>query len=240
MIVEIRVRLDGVPGPIPTVTPPANDSGPRPSVPMTSGWAITAFAVSFLACTGLGAIGAMICGALAWREINRSNGWLRGKGLVLAAWGMMALQLTGMLLPALSAARTKAESIHRMRYVLVHTRALIAATEANGNRFPETTNWSSVASPFLFWGPQSNSPSSFDHQTNRLALNAAVAGLRREEVPADTVVLFELKELAVNAAGGTNLAGAPPGSSVNSLVVGFADGHAAVVRQWETLRWNPR
>jgi hypothetical protein len=153
---------------------------------------------------------------------------------------MMALQLICMLLPVVSAFRTKAESINRMRYVLVHTRALIAAAEANGNRFPETTNWSSVASPFLVWGLQSNSPASFHNQTNRLALNAAVAGLRRDEVPADTVVLFELKEPAVNAVGGTNLAGAPPGSYVNSLVVGFADGHAAVVRQWETLRWNPR
>ncbi len=124
--------------------------------------------------------------------------------------------------------------------MLVHTRALIAAAEANGNRFPETTNWSSVASPFLFWGTQSNYPSSFDYQTNRLALNVAVAGLRREEVPADTVVLFELKEPAANAVGGTNLAGAPPGSYVKSLVVGFADGHAAVVRNWETLRWNPK
>lgn len=127
-----------------------------------------------------------------------------------------------------------------MDYVLVHTRALIAAAEANGNRFPEATNWSSVASPFLVWGPQGNPPSSFDLQTNRLALNAAVAGLRRDEVPADTVVLFELKELAVNAAGGTNLAGAPPGSNVKALTVGFADGHAEVVRQWVTLRWNPR
>jgi hypothetical protein len=127
-----------------------------------------------------------------------------------------------------------------MSYVVVHTRALIAAAEANGNRFPETTNWSSVASPFLVWGLQSNSPSSFDNQTNRLALNAAVAGLRRDEVPADTVVLFELKEPAANVVGGTNLAGAPPGSYVNSLAVGFADGHAEMVRKWGTLRWNPR
>jgi hypothetical protein len=237
---EIPVRLGAFPGPIQAVTTPANDTRQRPPVPLTSGWAITAFVLSFLACTGLGAVGAVYCGDLAWREINRSNGWLRGKGLVLAAWGMMALQLICMLLPVVSAFRTKAESINRMRYVLVHTRALIAAAEANGNRFPETTNWSSVASPFLVWGLQSNSPASFHNQTNRLALNAAVAGLRRDEVPADTVVLFELKEPAVNAVGGTNLAGAPPGSYVNSLVVGFADGHAAVVRQWETLRWNPR
>ena len=237
---EIPVRLGAFPGPIQAVTTPANDSGQRPPVPLTSGWAITAFVLSILACTGLGALGAVYCGALAWREINRSNGWLRGKGLVLAAWGMMALQLTCMLLPAFSAARTKAESIQRMSYVFVHTRALIAAAEANGNRFPETTNWSSVASPFLIWGPKGNYPSSFHQQTNRLALNIAVAGLRRDEVPADTVILFELKEPSVNAAGGTNLAGAPPGSHVKALVVGFADGHAAVVRQWETLRWNPR
>ena len=64
--------------------------------------------------------------------------------------------------------------------------------------------------------------------------------LRRDEVPADTVVLFELKEPAANAVGGTNLAGAPPGSYFNSLAVGFADGHAEMVRKWETLRWNPR
>jgi hypothetical protein len=187
---------------------------------------------------------AVCCGALAWREINRSNGWLRGKGLVLAAWGIATLQVTAVialvLTPAYSAARTKSEGILRMSYVVVHTRALIAAAEANGNRFPETTNWSSVASPFLVWGLQSNSPSSFDNQTNRLALNAAVAGLRRDEVPADTVVLFELKEPAANVVGGTNLAGAPPGSYFNSLAVGFADGHAEKVRKWETLRWNPR
>jgi hypothetical protein len=237
---EIPVRLGAFPGPIQAVTTPANDTRQRPPVPLTSGWAITAFAVSFLACTGLGALAAVYCGALAWREINRSDGWLRGKGLVLAAWGMTALQVTCMLLPAFSAARTKAESIHRMGYVVVHTRALIAAAEANGDRFPAATNWSSVVSPFLVWGLQSNSPSSFDNQTNRLALNAAVAGLRRDEVPADTVVLFELKEPAANVVGGTNLAGAPPGSYVNSLAVGFADGHAEMVRKWGTLRWNPR
>ena len=127
-----------------------------------------------------------------------------------------------------------------MNYVVVHTQALIAAAEAKGNRFPETTNWFSVASPFLDWGLRSNSPLSFHYLTNRLALNVAVAGLRREEVPGDTVVLFELKEPAANAVGGTNLAGAPPGSYVKALVVGFADGHAAVVRNWETLRWNPK
>jgi hypothetical protein len=241
---EIPVRLGVFPGPIQAVTTPANDSGQRPPVPLTSGWAITAFAVSFLACTGLGALAAVYCGALAWREINRSNGWLRGKGLVLAAWGIATLQVASVIAlvvpPAFSAARTKSEGILRMSYVLVHTRALLAAAEANGDRFPAATNWFFVASPFLVWGLQSNSPSSFHHQTNRLALNAAVAGLRRDEVPADTVVLFELKEPAANAVGGTNLAGAPPGSYVKSLTVGFADGHAAVVRQWETLRWNPR
>lgn len=208
---------------------------------MTSGWAISAFALSFLACIGLGALAAVWCGALAWREVNRSNGELRGKVLVLAAWGMMALQLICMVLPVVSAFRTKAESIDRISYVLVHTRALIAAAEANGNRFPETTNWFSVASPFLVWGLHNNSlPASLRQQSNRLALNVAVAGLRREEVHADTVVLFELKEPAANAVGGTNLAGAPPGSYVKALVVGFADGHAAVVRNWETLRWNPK
>jgi hypothetical protein len=151
--------------------------------------------LSILACTGLGAIGSVICGALAWREINRSNGWLRGKGLVLAAWGIATLQFAAVIAlvvpPAFSAARTKVDGIQRMNYVVVHTRALLAAAEANGDRFPAATNWFSVASPFLVWGYRSNSlPVSLHQQTNRLALNAAVAGLRRDEVPADTVVLF--------------------------------------------------
>lgn len=98
------------PTPVPSSVPGAK----------TSGLAVTSVILGALGCAGLTAIGGLICGIVALGKINKSEGRQKGKGLAITgiclsgAMLLMAipmLVMAGMLLPALSSAKSKAQSM---------------------------------------------------------------------------------------------------------------------------------
>lgn len=68
--------------------------GPGPT-PTTSGLAIASLILSILWIGGLGSLLAVIFGAVALSRINRSDGWVRGRGLAGTGLGIGVLGLLG-------------------------------------------------------------------------------------------------------------------------------------------------
>ncbi len=100
---------------------------PMPPVPATktSGAAIASMVLGILSlfCSILTAIPALICGAVALVNINKSGGRLAGQGqaiagLVLGGFGILIVPiLAAIALPAFSAAKHKAEEVRCMSNV---------------------------------------------------------------------------------------------------------------------------
>ncbi len=236
--------------PLPSLSEP---DGPRVTaapLPKTSALAISSLLLGLLGLLILPAIGGMVCGLIAQSRISRSNGQLKGKGLALAGIivsGVMLLLipvvaiLAGILLPALSGAKVKAQTIMGMSNVKQICLGLSLHALDHDDKFPTATNWCDAVSPSVgglstvFRRPNNPSVTRSDY-----GYNARLAGLKSSEVPTDTVLVFELQT------GGWNISGGPellrhPSNRRELVVVGFADGHAEAMTsdRLGQLRWNP-
>ncbi len=222
--------------------PPVPNAAPS----KMSGLAIASLVLGILGiCGGLTAILGLILGVFALAKIRDSKGALAGQGVALAGVIVSAVALilipifAAMMLPALAAAKAKAQTINCVsNEKMLALGAMMYATD-HTNQFPPSATWcdaikSYVGMPRAFKCPTANPADQCDY-----AFNAALGGMDESKVDPHTVLIFE-SDAGWNANGGPELM-VSRHERGKKTAVAFADGHVEVISQSQlsTLRWNP-
>ena len=233
-------------------TPPPLSAPASGSVPVakTSRLAITSLVLGILSVftCGLTALVGLVLGIIAMVKIKHSRGALGGNGLALAGTilsGIFVVLLpvfaifAAMLLPALAAAKQKAQLISCVNHEKQLALAVKIYAGDNTNHFPAAAIWSDAIKTYagsekIFKCPASHSGSRCDY-----AFNTKLDGLDESQVAPNTVMIFEAAA-GWNANGGPELMLGQPRHS-RMVVVAFADGSVHQFRESElgTLRWDP-
>ena len=225
------------------IAPPSLPPGlPRPK---TSGLAITSLILGILGLVtcGIGAVLGLIFGIMAIIKIRNSNGRLGGFGLALAGTIISAVFVIllpiAMLLPALSAAKGKAQEINCVNNEKQLALAVRIYADSHNEQLPHAATWCDdikpgVGSDQIFKCPAVATVNRCDY-----AFNAKLDGLDENKIAPTTVLLFEA-EGGWNANGGPELMIGKP-RHARIFVVAFADGSVQRLResQLSTLRWDP-
>ena len=193
---------------------------------------------------GITSVAGLILGIIALVKISNSKGALRGTGLAVAGTAISALfifVLPAMLIPALVAAKAKAQAINCMNNERQLDLAIKMYADQHNNQYPPAATWcdainNNVLSPNIFKCPTAAPTSRCDY-----AFNSKLDGIDQSKVSPQTVVLFE-SDGGWNASGGTELAVNPPRHNHNrTFTIAFADGHVEMVTadRLGTLRWDP-
>jgi len=224
--------------PLPGTTPPP--------VGKTSALAVTSLVLGilgFFTC-GITALFGLIFGIIALVKISNSQGAVRGRGLALAGTivsgvFVLLLPMMAMLLPALSAAKEKAQQINCLNNEKQLALAVLMYSENNTNHLPSAANWcdaikAEVGSDRVFKCPAAAESNRCDY-----AFNAKLDGLTMDDINPQTVMIFE-SDGGWNAHGGPELLAAHRHRK-NVVLVAFVDGHTEVVQEsrLSSLRWNP-
>lgn len=219
-------------------------SGPT----QTSGWAVASLVLGILGLfsCGIAALFGLVAGIVGLKKIKKSDGRLTGDGLAIAGIvvsGIMILLLplfAAMLLPALSKAKAKAQSIGCLNNAKQLALGVILYASSNTN-CPEAATWcdsvlTEVGSKQIFLCKAGS-------ETDRchFAYNAKLSGLDLNQIknPATTVMIFESRG-GWNQSGGKELLLPTPRHN-NRIIVGFADGHVEMITesQLARLNWEP-
>jgi hypothetical protein len=194
---------------------------------------------------GITALFGLAFGIIALVKVRGSQGKLKGFGLALSGIvvsGVFVLMLpifAAILLPALAAAKSRAQTINCVNNERELAWAMHLYAEKNANHFPAATNWcdaiKSYVTPNVFKCPAANPAGQCDY-----AFNAALGGMDVSQVDPRTVMLFE-SDAGWDASGGPDLMAVGRHQHVHLSVVAFADGSIQQVRQagLNDLRWNP-
>lgn len=212
--------------------------------PKTSGLAIASLILGFLgiAC-GVTAIVGLILGIVALVQISKSQGRLTGNGLAIAGVIVSAvflLLMPALLLPAISKAKAKAESITCMNNVRQINLAVIMHAQSNTNTCPPAATWCDAIQGSVTANAFQCKAGSETHRCH-YAFNARLDGLRMDEIknPSQTVLVFET-DGGWNQSGGSEL---KPNKARHGrmVAVGFVDGHAEMVDETRLpqLQWEP-
>ncbi|MEJ0088813.1 MAG: DUF4190 domain-containing protein [Limisphaerales bacterium] len=232
---------------LPNSPPPRLTSVPAGIPSRTSGLAVTSLVLGILGMfsCGLTALFGLILGIVAMLKVKNSRGALSGHGLALAGTivsGVALLMIpvfAAMMLPALAAAKQKAQAINCVNNGKQLALAVKIYSTDHTNHFPPATTWCDaitdmVGAPKIFQCPSAHSDSRCGY-----AFNAKIAGLDEDEINPSTVMIFE-SDAGWNASGGPELMiGKPRHSRV--FMVALADGSVQQLResQLATLRWDP-
>lgn len=240
---EFSDALRSIPPLIPPPVPaPAASQGSSSTV-RTSGLAIASLVLGILGlCSGgLSGLAGLVLGVVALTKISRAPTRFKGKGLAIAGICVSALfifMMPALLLPALSKARHKAQTIQCLKQVKEIGLAVRLYADENDGQCPPATNWCDAIIPNLPKPETLQCPTRREHQSG-YGLNRRLAGRTLSSIPSDTVMIFEV-------AGGWNVTAGeddlPPRSPHGRyFVIGFADGSARQVPADElsTLRWEP-
>jgi hypothetical protein len=237
--------------PPPLPPPPLSQAGAPPSDrprvrQRTSGLAIVAFVLSFLAsCTvGLSAIASLVVGFIALRQIKRSGGELRGKALAIIGQTLSVLTLLAFLLllaifgPEISRQHQKQASDACVDNLEKVARAIQLNAEQNHGKFPSANDWCDAIRPQLSSESLLQCPRRREIRSG-YAYNRSIAGRTTSSVPPETVLLIE----SARGWNATVSQDEPVAPSVHggSYVVAFANGRVREVKEGElsTLRWEP-
>jgi len=232
------------PGPV--VPPSAPSAGVSAK---TSALAIVSLALGVLGLfsCGITALVGLVLGIVALVRIKRSEGRLAGDGFAIAGIIVSALflltgmVLAGMMLPALTRAKQRAQTIACVNNVKQLNLALIMYANDNSNQFPSAGNWCDAVQPYggspgVFLCPAGDASKRCHYAFNARLDGAEIKAIRN---PAKTVLVFETD-------GGWNVSGSEelarkPWRHGRILVVGFADGHVEQVSggRLQQLQWGP-
>ena len=211
---------------------------------ITSALAVTSLVLGILGMfsCGITALAGLICGIAAMVKVKNSGGRLGGGGLALAGtivsgiFLLMIPVLAAMMLPALAAAKQKAEAINCVNNEKELALAIRIYSGNNNDKFPPAATWCDAigGSPRFFKCPAADSDRRCDY-----AFNAKLDGMDASKVNPQTVMIFE-SDGGWNANGGFELMIGKP-RHARIFVVALADGSVRQVRetQLNTLRWNP-
>lgn len=231
--------------PPPSVTEPAAAAANK-----TSRLAVSSLVLGILGVLtcGLASLFGLILGIVALVKIKNSRGALGGHGLALAGTivsGIFLLLLpvlaifAAMLLPALAAAKQKAQTINCVNNEKQLALAVRIYSGDNGNHFPPAATWCDAINPAVGSSKVFTCPAAGAGRRCDYGYNVKLDGLDESQVDRNTVMIFE-------ADGGWNANGGPelmPGRARHSrtFVVAFADGSVRQLRENElsTLRWDP-
>lgn len=213
----------------------------------TSALAVTSLVLGILGlftCGSTALIG-VILGIIAIVKVQNSGGRLKGFGLALSGTivsGVFLLMIpifAAMLLPALAAAKSKAQEINSLNNEKQLDMAVRMYIADNQNTYPPAATWCDaitryVGAPKVFQSPADTSGSRCDY-----AFNAKLGGLKQSNVNPQTVMLFE-SDGGWDANGGPETMISRPRYG-NRMVVAFADGSVQIINrsQVQTLRWDP-
>ena len=225
------------------------EMAPTPGVvPQTSGYAIGSVvcgALGFLTC--LTAPVGLVLGLMAKSRIRQSQGALTGSslattGIVLSAVAMVLTLLliipAAMLLPALSKAKERAQTISCVNNVKQLALGVRMYAVDNNDRFPSAAKWCDAIQNYV-GSPRVFQCASDSNLRCAFAYNQKLDGLKDDEINPQTVLFFE-SSAGWNAAGGPELFQAHKHSRTK-IVVGFADGSVRQLPRSElaTLSWEP-
>jgi hypothetical protein len=223
---------------------------PNAAPPKTSGLAVTSLVLGIfgLFTCGITGLPGLIFGIVGLMKIKGSGGTLSGCGMAIAGIVisgvfllLMPLISAAMLLPALAAAKERAQTINCVNNEKQLALAVRIYCGDNTNHFPSAATWCDdiktiVGSEKVFKCPSANPTDQCDY-----AFNAALSGMDQDKVDPRTVMIFEL-DAGWNGNGGAELMVAPARHQHGRIyVVAFADGSVQEIRQSQlnTLRWNP-
>ncbi len=220
---------------------------PTAASPKTSGLAITSLILGILGLftCGITALIGLILGIVSMLKIQKSGGRLGGWGVALAGTivsGIFLLMIpieAAMLLPALAAAKQKAQTIACVNNAKQLALAIRVYASDNKNQFPPAATWCDAIRSTVGQDRVFRCPAAGMDQKCHYAFNAKLNGLDVNKVAPDTVMIFE-------TAGGWDVNG---GSELlldqprhrRGIVVAFADGSVQVLNasRLGTLRWDP-
>lgn len=235
-------ELHGAPKPANPPPLPANMPGGSGKTSVLAILSLVFGILGVFTCGSTALIG-LILGIIALVKVGNSRGELQGKGLALAGTivsGLFLLMLpiwAAMLLPALAAAKAKAQLI-----TCVNNEKQLALAvriyEGDNKHFPPAATWcdaiqSDVGNEKVFKCPAANAASRCDY-----AYNDKLDGMDADKVDPQTVMIFEADN-GWNAHGGPELLS--PRHRMRTAVVALADGSVRAVPQaeWKSLRWDP-
>jgi len=214
----------------------------------TSGMAVTSLVLGILGLftCGLTSLFGLIFGIISLVKIRDNKETLKGNGLAVAgiitsAFFLLLLPiLPAMLLPALAAAKARAQTINCMANEKQLALATLIYAGDHTNQFPSSATWcddikANIGSDTVFKCPAAANPG----DRCDYAFNGALGGMDSRKVNPQTVLIFE-SDAGWNANGGAELM-VSRHMGGRGCVVAFADGHVEQIRQPRlgTLRWNP-
>ena len=219
------------------------------ATPPTSGLAISSLVLGILglfSCGATAVIG-LIFGIISFSKIKKSQGRLSGSGLAIAGIVVSAIFIlmlpvfAALLLPALSKAKAKAQTIQCVNNAKQIAMGVIMYANANTNTCPAAASWcddvlAEVGAEKIFQCSAGNKVG-----RSHYAYNTSLDCYDISEVkdPTTTVLIFE-------STGGWNLSGGRELLLQNSrhnrkIVVGFVDGHVEMINESDLSRldWEP-
>ncbi|MSU57139.1 MAG: DUF4190 domain-containing protein [Pedosphaera sp.] len=230
--------------------PPLPGAAPAHTGPTkTCGLATGALVCGALGFTCIAAVVGLVLGFLAHARIRRSNGRLTGSGMATAGIvlslifiliGIFAIP-AAMLLPALSKAKQRAQTIHCVNNAKQLALGVIMYASDNNEVMPTATNWCADIQKYVGGTQAFQCPQGNDSFGSHFAFNVNLNHVAVTNIPnpSATVVLFETD-------GGWNVSGGREAMLTNSrhgksFVVAFADGHVEMVlpSRLLQLKWEP-
>jgi hypothetical protein len=217
---------------------------PSSPTPPTCGLAVASLVCGILGVCSMGitALVGLVLGILAINKISRSGGRLGGNGLAIAGIsvsGAMLLLLpiqAAMLLPALSRAKSKAQTINCANNLKQLNIGLRMYATDHDEKLPAGNKWCDAISQEIGAARVFRCPADPSDRRCSYAFNARLSGVDLTKVNSQTVMLFESN-------AGWNACGGPDFVTIRHrpvLVVALVDGS---VQQYHgdprQLRWDP-
>jgi len=242
-IPEFAATLQNFTPPSPPPLPAATSAASA----KTSGLAITSLILGVLGLftCGITALFGLVLGIIAMVKVKNSGGRLGGGGLALAGTivsGIFLFMLpvfAAMMLPALAAAKQKAQLINCVNNEKQLALAIRMYSGDNKDKFPPAATWCDAIKTYagterVFKCPAENSSSRCDY-----AFNAKLDGMDASKINPQTVMIFESVG-GWNANGGSELMIGKP-RHARMVVVALADGSVQQLSEsrLNTLRWDP-
>lgn len=237
----------------PPAPPTRQGEIPRDADAPTSRMAIASLILGVLGfCTGITAIVGLILGVIGIRQIQRSNGKLRGQGVAVAGVAISAgalliaflavVVLVGVTMPAVGIARQAATQARATAEARQIAQAMMQYHTSYRSEFPPVDAWRSALTTV----------DELDEQTDGdgggktvipggFSMNAALDGMHAYDVaePGRTVMIFETPSGSPLSGGREVMAGEP--LNADGFVIIFVDSTVELVPadQLDELIWDP-